>query len=255
MALTDEGRALTESHRLAQIAIAARAESLGRILWPRLQVSNLDDPAWLGANVEAARRFFNQSVSLASEYVSEYRGVELGSDAGPIVGPEFDTATQRQALLLAGPVRVKMLVGGGMTGTAARAAARAKYGGILRRQVLSGGRMMINETTAADTRAIGWRRVSDGNPCAFCAMLVTRGPVYSSSGKAVATGGEVSDITDRVDARQKLSMASGSRLSVSRNSSTRTRRRRRKPTRPGSLAHRIRCCPACAVTASSAIPR
>lgn len=35
--------------------------------------------------------------------------------------------------------------------------------------------------------SIGWRRVSDGDPCAFCAMLVTRGPVYTSRDKALHT--------------------------------------------------------------------
>lgn len=36
-----------------------------------------------------------------------------------------------------------------------------------------------------DPRAIGWRRVSDGDPCAFCAMLVSRGPAYTSGRKAL----------------------------------------------------------------------
>lgn len=54
---------------------------------------------------------------------------------------------------------------------------------------MSGGRMMIDATAKADTRAIGWRRVSDGNPCTFCAMLCSRGPIYASQERAETVGG------------------------------------------------------------------
>ena len=34
---------------------------------------------------------------------------------------------------------------------------------------------------AKDALAVGWRRVSDGHPCAFCAMLASRGFVYHTA--------------------------------------------------------------------------
>lgn len=39
------------------------------------------------------------------------------------------------------------------------------------------------DTVAASAAASGrrWRRVSDGNPCSFCAMMIGRGPVYTSA--------------------------------------------------------------------------
>lgn len=191
MALTDEGRALTEANRVGQIAIAARAAVVAKSLWSNLDVADLDGstPAWLNANVAAARRFYNDSVSAEAAYLSEYRDAELGDPSGPIVRPPFQTAEMRNALLLAGPVRVKMLVGHGEPAGTAYSKALTKYTGIMRRQVLSGGRLLIDQTTKADSGAIGWRRVSDGNPCAFCAMLVGRGPVYGSSAKASSIGG------------------------------------------------------------------
>ena len=49
---------------------------------------------------------------------------------------------------------------------------------------MMGGRQLIDETTGADQRAVGWRRVSDGDPCSFCGMLCSRGPVYRSADRA-----------------------------------------------------------------------
>lgn len=191
MALTAEGAALTEAHRLAQLAIAAQADLVARALWSRLDIDNLDrsTPAWLGANVAAARRFFTESTSLASEYMAQYREAELGTSSGPTVRPQFNTAEQRRTLQLAGPVRVKLLVKRGSSGDSAGAKALTKYSGIMRRQTLSGGRMLVDESTSADQRAIGWRRVTNGNPCAFCAMLASRGPVYGSKARAEQIGG------------------------------------------------------------------
>lgn len=46
------------------------------------------------------------------------------------------------------------------------------------RDVLNAGREVIR---ASSTR---WRRVTDGSPCGFCAMIASRGPVYSSADTA-----------------------------------------------------------------------
>lgn len=47
------------------------------------------------------------------------------------------------------------------------------------RAAKTAGRQTVIRSTEASGRA--WRRISDGNPCAFCAMLVSRGPIYTSS--------------------------------------------------------------------------
>lgn len=52
--------------------------------------------------------------------------------------------------------------------------------------VLEGGRELIHDTTVADDEAIGWARITDPDPCAFCAMLASRGAVYHSRGTAGA---------------------------------------------------------------------
>ena len=39
-------------------------------------------------------------------------------------------------------------------------------------------------TEAPDGQILGWYRLTDGDPCAFCAMLASRGAVYSSAASA-----------------------------------------------------------------------
>ena len=181
MALTVEGRALTEAHRLAQLAIAARAAATSQILWKRLRVSDLDGsaPAWMAAQLALMSRSYGQSESLTEAYISEYRDAENAADA-PIAGVPYASGAMAQSMLLAGPSRVKLLIGKGESADGAHAKAFTKFSGIVRRQVMSGGRMMIDATTRRDQSAVGWRRVTDGNPCTFCAMLASRGPVYVS---------------------------------------------------------------------------
>lgn len=179
MALTAEGKALTEAHRVGQIAIGARAETTARLLWPMLDPEQLDryEPAWMAATLSALQPLHEDSARLASAYIEEYRRAE-GASSAPLGAAAWGQSYMRENLHLAGPVRVKLLTKGGMTGAAAASAALTKFGGIARRGVMQGGRMMVHETAKRDGNVVGWRRVTDGDPCTFCAMLATRGPVY-----------------------------------------------------------------------------
>lgn len=180
MASTAEGRALTEANRVGQLAIAARAVVVSQALWGQIDPFDIDRSVerWMPSQLATFQRFYAESQALTESYITEYRLAEIGTATGAVVAPRFPVAEMRNAALLAGPVRVKMLVGRGEAPGSAHAKAFTKFSGIARRQVLDGGRKMIDATTASDTRAVGWRRVTDGNPCTFCAMLASRGPVY-----------------------------------------------------------------------------
>src|SRR5690606_18762536 len=45
----------------------------------------------------------------------------------------------------------------------------------------SGGRNTIIDTVTADPGAVGYARIASGKPCPWCAMLISRGPVYKES--------------------------------------------------------------------------
>ena len=70
-----------------------------------------------------------------------------------------------------------------MAPRAADRAVRATIGEAATRahlEVMAAGRDVIARTSPR------WRRVTDGQPCGFCAMLASRGPVYGSAQKAGA---------------------------------------------------------------------
>lgn len=183
MASTDEGRRLTEAHKFAQLGVGARAELEARMLWGRLDVDDLDGstPYWLAETVRAVNARTVESQRVASVYLSEYRRAEIGSSGEIVVAAPVGTAA---ALRFAGPVRVKRLILSGMSSADAYRAALTKFAGMARRQAMMGGRLTVAATSGADRKAVGWRRVTDGNPCAFCAMLASRGPVYRDAAAA-----------------------------------------------------------------------
>lgn len=56
----------------------------------------------------------------------------------------------------------------------------ATAAGIAGKEALNGGRSTIRNAVVSDSRAFGWARVAGGGEsCAFCEMLISRGPVYN----------------------------------------------------------------------------
>ena len=66
------------------------------------------------------------------------------------------------------------------------------------RLVLNGARDHMDETTTRDPRAIGYVRLSrTGTPCGWCAMLISRGPVYQSEQSAEFSEGKAYHDNDK----------------------------------------------------------
>ncbi|MGV9271575.1 VG15 protein [Kitasatospora sp. NPDC003701] len=64
------------------------------------------------------------------------------------------------------------------------------------REVLRGGRALTARSGRADRRVIGWARVTDTAPCAWCAMLASRGAVYKTRDSAGLAGGPPVSLDD-----------------------------------------------------------
>lgn len=92
---------------------------------------------------------------------------------------EFDRAAER-ALLVTGPGELKKQSKMGRSEREAKAQGLKKASGAASKHVLNGGREVIIVKTELDLAAIGWVRVTDGDPCAFCALLSSRGPAYKT---------------------------------------------------------------------------
>ncbi|MEU7400076.1 hypothetical protein [Streptomyces sp. NPDC044948] len=69
--------------------------------------------------------------------------------------------------------------------------AGARQAATAERLVMNGGRSTVWNHTNKDRRAVGYIRLSrTGTPCGWCAMLISRGPVYRSQAKAEYSDGD-----------------------------------------------------------------
>jgi hypothetical protein len=82
------------------------------------------------------------------------------------------------SLKVMGPVGQKSKTGRGMTPAQAKDVSFVQTAGAASRHVLTGGRQSLLTLVDRDTVAKGWIRVTDSDPCSFCAMLASRGPVF-----------------------------------------------------------------------------
>jgi hypothetical protein len=92
--------------------------------------------------------------------------------------PEIDwTERDRKAVIslnITGPIGQKSRIGKGESAGRARDASFVESSGVASRHVLTGGRRSLLTLLQVHR----WARVTDGDPCAYCAMLAGRGPVY-----------------------------------------------------------------------------
>lgn len=181
---------LTDKHRRDQVRLAITADSQARRLWDAtLDIDHLKEtqPIWKKTMIDLIARWYDLSAHMAARYLPQHRAAAIGDpDPGVTIGiPRFDRRQAAEDFDWMGATNVLWHLAKGETEQAAWAAARALFLGQFHEAVLTGGRRTIQAWAKKDPRATGWRRVSDGNPCAFCAMLVSRGPVYLSEKTAL----------------------------------------------------------------------
>ena len=141
---------------------------------------------WLRLVILLVQRYRGLDGALAQQYMTTARLVELG-EPGPRVLPGVMPDEQIvRTLLHTGPNVIDRKLADGLTEQQARAAAAAQTLSAGSRLVLDAGRDVVDRTVRADDAALGWMRVTDDDPCAFCAMLASRGAVYKSAESAGA---------------------------------------------------------------------
>jgi len=97
---------------------------------------------------------------------------------------EREDRAVRVSMEVTGPVAQKSKTARNKPLVAVRDESFEAAAGSATRHVLTGGRRSLLTLVEADPQALGWARVTDGDPCAFCAMLASRGPVYGSEAAA-----------------------------------------------------------------------
>ena len=186
MALTVAGTQLTKTQQAAQLA--HRAQSLQGLLrlWALVDVENL--PGTIDTFAQAAAILagegFDNSAATAATYYGLFRLVE---GVGSIVVPK---APRPVLDWIVGQIRGSALKGiidarkAGMSLGKAKTEGFIRVSGEMTKLVLAGGRMTITGAVNRDKQALGWARATTGDPCTFCRMLASRGPVYKSEASA-----------------------------------------------------------------------
>ena len=176
---------LTERQRLRQMGLrSATIRDIIRLmpLW------NLDDPASYDRFVEMVialtqARARDSSV-LAARYYEMFRDAELPGGArmtmgrAAVIAEPASPAQIRASIDATARATVYRSLGAGYSRERAMREAASQLGGSMGRHVLNGGRETITRSIDGDDRCLGWARVTDAEPCPFCAMLASRGPVY-----------------------------------------------------------------------------
>jgi hypothetical protein len=182
VATTAEGARLTEAHRLAQGRLAGEALRDLLAVWPLLDPA--DDrtfPAYARVvqAVLATRR--QESAAVSAQYLRAFREVEgVLAPLDVALAPTLADEQAMTSLLVTGPVAYRTGLRTGKTAEKAAQSALTQTAGAVLRHVQNGGRETVHATVLRDEKALGVQRVTDGSPCAFCAMLASRGAVYKS---------------------------------------------------------------------------
>jgi hypothetical protein len=189
MAKTAAGAELTRAHHAAQLAV--RAGSIANLvkLWRIVDPTDLRNTidVFVEAAVLLAGSGFDESAGTAQRYYSLFRRVEGGARDNL---PQRAPLRRPAAAALADELRGASLKGiltarrAGMSVEQAGERGFVRAAGALAKLVLAGGRRTILTMAGADRTALGWVRVTDGDPCAFCRMLAARGPVYKTQAGA-----------------------------------------------------------------------
>lgn len=172
---THGGRTALEvatSARVVQLTIRAQLLRDVTRLWPMLDRNRLDEtwPGWLRAMSLLVRNYHGQSAQAAA---SSYRAAREQATHSPaprsLIRLAFEPSQEwlDKAFGYSGPGQFQRDV-------AQPNSALTSTLGTASRIALEGGRATIIGTTLADPVALGWYRVTDGDPCAFCALLASR---------------------------------------------------------------------------------
>lgn len=102
----------------------------------------------------------------------------------PDLNFEREDRAVRVSMEVTGPVAQKSKTARNKPRVTVRDESFQAAAGAATRHVLTGGRRSLLTLVEADPKALGWARVTDGNPCAFCAMLASRGIAYTSEAAA-----------------------------------------------------------------------
>jgi hypothetical protein len=185
VARTAEGQRLTSKHRAQQLAVRAGTLRDLLVMWRTVDATNLKGTidAFVRAAVLITLTGNQDSAAAARRYYPLFRRAERVPGSAPSAQPAAPLPPDRTAAMIRGAA-LAGIVQARQAGKSIDQAQRigfARTAGEVAKLVLTGGRMALLTVVERDAQALGWQRVtSSDDPCPFCRMLVSRGPVYKS---------------------------------------------------------------------------
>lgn len=175
-----------QRYRRVQALLAAQmARQVVRVWRDLMDPARVDAvwPAVRAALVPIVRQARDQSAALARAAYMDARRAERVPDGGFDPEGPLQLAIDRleSSLDVTGPIEFKKAIAAGKSPEQAMDAAAVRMVGSTQYLALEGGRSAMRRSIEADERATGYARVTDNDPCAWCAMLASRGPVYKSA--------------------------------------------------------------------------
>jgi len=177
--------ALTEQYRQAQLQIRAQALRDFTTLWQIWKGDENSFAELVTASIALVRVYRNISAAAAASYYEAFR--EAAQAAGvpaTVLSSAIPDGQVASSLYVTARDALRSALTAGQTATQARETAFVRASGAVSRHIIDGGRQTILDSVAADPEAVGWARVTDGNPCYFCLTLASRGAVYKSEQSA-----------------------------------------------------------------------
>lgn len=173
---------LAEAYRVEQARTSAEATRDVLALW--LATYQPGNPAvWralVAALVALVTRFRSRSSREAIAYYVNSRGMARAPGLHvPRPAMEPPRALIETTARITGARAYGRSLTARMPETRALQNAGVQIAGAMSRIALDAGRQTVMAAVAEDREAIGWIRITDADPCAFCSMLAGRGPVFS----------------------------------------------------------------------------
>lgn len=167
------------SAQASQAGLALVTGQLIRQVFGQLDVTNLNEslPSWKQLYAALIRRHAAAAATLAAR---QYQAARL--DAGVRGGFTVKPAAAPPLVQISGTVDWAVQPLQADQPDLVTAERRLEVAG--ERLVLDSGRQTIVVNVNRDRKARGWARVTEPAPCAFCAMLATRGMAYRSEQSA-----------------------------------------------------------------------
>jgi hypothetical protein len=231
MALTslpEVEESLALQHAQDQEEVAAQL-ALGLLpMWYMLNPDDLEGTtlAWLIAVMPLIQKAFEQSQHLTGVFINDYRAAALATADplnielpdverpldvpvshwdtldfdGPLIPFEpFDHDEVSRNMVVNGPSRVMAGMDQKTLEEAMTTGLHTSSGAAIR-QAVNGSRSVTRTVADKDPRILGYARVTDGNPCYYCAILASRGAVYKDdsfvASDAQFDGPDMSDLGD-----------------------------------------------------------